>query len=729
MATLPTTPPNQFRRFSGPTVDTEQGNRLIYDLENNFNILNQNINALNAAVGLAQNQLALNTATLNQLTLPTYPGAQGQPGGGGTPIPPGSTGVVETGVTPFVAYYPANAAEVASSGTNFVYLNPNKVINVLTYGAKCDGITDDTAAVQAAFNACGASGIVEFPPGTCIISSAITASAISSLAVRGAGKNVSLISLNSTTADGLVFDTIAQGSVQVHDLTIEGNVAAVSGALLTITTAGAFESGNSVVHDCEFLQGWNQLAFLKANTWMANNNSFLNFVNYGLLINNTNAIDSGDMAVYGNFFDSSVASNTPLNWLSGGGLKFIGNKILTANCTAGLAVSNVTASGVTSVFLIQDNSIELPSGGSFGILIQTGASGAQLAQIVIQGNEILGGGTAGIAFSVAGGGGASISGVSIQGNVINGVPTSLTMPGVLSIIVDGNEFQNGSVGINVSSATTGTIGPNLFSGVTTNYSGLNASVTLLDGPPFTVATLPTVANGSHVYASDGTPNTNPVTGSGSGCLVSRQNGAWVSFGAGAGSGTVDTSAQYDIPYYKNGATGNEVTGAAISGVVVASTSGAPAALAGNTLGANNFANSINSAGVLSGAQPAMSNISDYGVNTWTPADISGGGLSLTNTRCTYTAIANLVFLYADITYPSTADTHTASISITGPSAISGVAVAAIAAPGLSTDVVAYITSTNHLQFLSNASSSFLTNANMSGVHVQCRLVYSTTAGG
>jgi hypothetical protein len=50
-----------------------------------------------------------------------------------------------------------------------------KYINVKTYGAVGNGITNDTAAIQAAINACGTSGgEVYFPPGTYLISSTLT---------------------------------------------------------------------------------------------------------------------------------------------------------------------------------------------------------------------------------------------------------------------------------------------------------------------------------------------------------------------------------------------------------------------------------------------------------------------------------------------------------------------------------------------------------------------------
>jgi hypothetical protein len=55
-------------------------------------------------------------------------------------------------------------------------------------------------------------------------------------------------------------------------------------------------------------------------------------------------------------------------------------------------------------------------------------------------------------------------------------------------------------------------------------------------------------------------------------------------------------------------------------------------------------------------------LNDYEIGTWTPADGSGAGLSLTVANAKYVKVGNLVMVTAGITYPVTADASAATIS-------------------------------------------------------------------
>jgi hypothetical protein len=74
------------------------------------------------------------------------------------------------------------------------------------YGATGNGVTDDTAAVQAAITAVAsggsnAVGVLVFPAGTYLISSALTLGSF--IELRGMGSGISVISQSATTANGV----------------------------------------------------------------------------------------------------------------------------------------------------------------------------------------------------------------------------------------------------------------------------------------------------------------------------------------------------------------------------------------------------------------------------------------------------------------------------------------------------------------------------------------------
>ncbi len=105
------------------------------------------------------------------------------------------------------AMLPAGAAE--ASGTSI-----SGFFDVTSYGAKGDGTTDDTAAIQSAINAAGGYGLVWFPQGTYLISSALLPPSNQRLlfagALQPAGANA-VLSFNN------VFNVHVEGSLQIDD--------------------------------------------------------------------------------------------------------------------------------------------------------------------------------------------------------------------------------------------------------------------------------------------------------------------------------------------------------------------------------------------------------------------------------------------------------------------------------------------------------------------------------
>lgn len=78
---------------------------------------------------------------------------------------------------------------------------------------------------------------------------------------------------------------------------------------------------------------------------------------------------------------------------------------------------------------------------------------------------------------------------------------------------------------------------------------------------------------------------------------------------------------------------------------------------------NKWINSISTSGVPSLTQPATTNLSDVTTPTsWTPSDGSGAALTFTGVSANYQRVGGLVFAYAQLTYPATADGTSAVIA-------------------------------------------------------------------
>ncbi len=91
---------------------------------------------------------------------------------------------------------------------------------------KCDGVTDDSAALQAALTSANDPGLgnvkVVLPPGTCLIDPAVTITINSGLWLQGAGRFGTTLKRKNSSAGGALL-TFNSDGITLSDLAIDGN--------------------------------------------------------------------------------------------------------------------------------------------------------------------------------------------------------------------------------------------------------------------------------------------------------------------------------------------------------------------------------------------------------------------------------------------------------------------------------------------------------------------------
>lgn len=146
-----------------------------------------------------------------------------------------------TGLTPGVAYAPTQL----STSVGFQY-------DVRTYGALCDGSTDDTAAFAAAVAAVGSNrGVIVIPNGVCKVTTVALTSSIQG--VIGQGLYSSVVK-STTNAPVFTVPTVATSAefyyLEFRDFTIEGDGASANQVGISATGTGRMNV--SSVHNVRF---------------------------------------------------------------------------------------------------------------------------------------------------------------------------------------------------------------------------------------------------------------------------------------------------------------------------------------------------------------------------------------------------------------------------------------------------------------------------------------------
>lgn len=183
-----------------------------------------------------------------------------------------------------------------------------QVFNVKAYGAKGDGITDDTASVQAAITAaCAKGGTLYFPQGVYDVAAQLLICGFNGpgVSIRGAGVGSSEINFGNSPTGGIAIGySVPTFKASISDITINSENPSVNALGIGIGSSAGAE-GFSVSRIAVYAAG--VALFVSQNTFLT---SFLSSAIYGNVSIQTPASSGENIAFYGDVFShyTSTAS-------------------------------------------------------------------------------------------------------------------------------------------------------------------------------------------------------------------------------------------------------------------------------------------------------------------------------------------------------------------------------------------------------------------------------------
>lgn len=328
------------------------------------------------------------------------------------------------------------------------------IVTDATYGAKGDGATDDTIAIQKAITAAAASGgIVYFPPGNYLYSS-LNLDGLNGVILRGASTptgsgHPALPSKLTTTlgaGGGSAIKATSTLGIEVDHLAFGNLAAAYDGTILDLSHGvSAQDSGHSLIDRCEFILSGT--AAIGVN-W----SQVIDSIIHGCDFNN------GSRAIYspGIYCNANQIEDC----------SFKGSLNVPVNIHAAQAVS------------IRGCTFEPMFGGLAGAVNVDNSVGLEIAACWT--GDSTGAGTW---FAIGG------SGIDIHGNNINGTAATTTAihivnPGTnIGVKINGNAIASHSVGVAFDAGVSDyDWSGNLWSAVTTKVTGVAAVAHFVNGP-------------------------------------------------------------------------------------------------------------------------------------------------------------------------------------------------------------------------------------------------------